>query len=321
VPQVESELLRPTAHEPVLVDEVVDLLDPRPGSTIVDATLGPGGHAERLLERMGGRGRLIGIDRDPYALELASERLARFGPSFVAVRGDHRDLGALLDRAGVASADAVLFDLGVSSLQLDDPERGFSFRADGPLDMRMDPGQRETAADLVATLSETELARMLREWGEERRARAVARAIVRRRAITPITRTGELADLVREVVRPPASGRRIDPATRTFQALRIAVNREVTGLDRLVVEAVDRLGPGGRLAFLAYHSLEDRQVKHALRELARSCTCPPELPVCACGGASQRVRILTPRAIRPSDAECDRNPRARSARLRAAVRA
>jgi 16S rRNA (cytosine1402-N4)-methyltransferase len=312
--------IRKITHQPVLLDEVVAVLDPAPGSVVVDATVGLGGHAEALLERMDGRGRLVGIDRDPRALELAAERLARCGAAFVPIRGDHRMLRAVLDHAAIERPDAILFDLGVSSLQLDDPERGFSFRADGPLDMRMDPEQGETAADLVARLSERELARLIHEYGEERRARAVARAIVRRRSSEPIVRTRQLAELVQSVVRTPDSGRRIHPATRTFQALRIAVNREIEGLDELVAVAVDRLAPRGRVAFLSYHSLEDRQVKHTLRELARSCICPSDLPVCACGGGRERVRVLTPRSVRPSDAECEQNPRARSARLRAAER-
>jgi len=318
--EAEIPLTRPSSHQPVLVDEVLAHLGPAPGSVVVDATLGLGGHAEAILERMDGRGRLIGIDRDPLALDLAIERLRRFGAAFVPAHGNHRDLGAVLDRVGVDRADAILFDLGVSSMQLDDPARGFSFRFDGPLDMRMDPAQPETAADLISGLSAQELARLLRVYGEERRAGAIARAIVRHRTAAPIVRTRQLVDIVEGAVGTGPHDRKIHPATRTFQALRIAVNQEIDGLDDLVSEAVDRLSDRGRVVFLSYHSLEDRQVKHTLRALARSCICPADLPLCGCGGGHDKVRLLTTRVVRPSEVELSRNPRARSARLRAAER-
>jgi 16S rRNA (cytosine1402-N4)-methyltransferase len=306
-------------HEPVLLRETLDLLAPRPGSTVVDATLGAGGHAEALLELVGPEGRLLGIDRDPSALALASERLASFGKAFTPLRGNHEDLVRLLREAGVFAVDAILFDLGLSSMQLDDAGRGFSFSGDGPLDMRMDPDAEPTAATLVAESSERELRRILRDYGEERMAGAIAREVVRERSRRPITRTAQLAELVERVIGPRARRYRIHPATRTFQALRIAVNGEVEGLERVITDAVSLLRRGGRVAAIAYHSLEDRAVKHTLRGLAERCTCPADLPVCGCG-KENLVRVLTSRPVRPAQEEIDRNPRSRSAKLRVAVR-
>ncbi|HXV77984.1 MAG TPA: 16S rRNA (cytosine(1402)-N(4))-methyltransferase RsmH, partial [Candidatus Polarisedimenticolaceae bacterium] len=254
-----------SVHEPVLLRETIDWLAVRAGSTVVDATLGPGGHAHALLERIGPSGRLIGIDRDPQALVVATGRLARFGPAFTAVRGNHTDLLRLLRAAAVERVDAVLLDLGLSSLQLASPERGFSFREDGPLDMRMDPQSAPTAAELLAGAGEDELRRLLWRYGEERRARAIARAIVAERVRRPLETTRQLAELVARVLGPAARRYRIHPATRTFQALRIAVNREVDDLERLVADATSVLRCGGRLAVISYHSLEDRAVKHSLR--------------------------------------------------------
>jgi 16S rRNA (cytosine1402-N4)-methyltransferase len=296
------------SHVPVLLDETLELLAPRSGQTIVDATLGAGGHAEAWLEEAGPDGRLVGLDRDPRALELSRQRLARFGSRFVPLGG-----------RGIDEVDGVLFDLGVSSMQLDEPERGFSFRADGPLDMRMDPGSGGTAAELVATAGEEELRLLLWRFGEERNARAIARAIVEERRTKPIVRTLELARLVERVAGPAARRLRIHPATRTFQALRIAVNHELRDLERVLGEAASILRPGGRLVVLAYHSLEDRIVKHTLRRLAERCICPPDLPVCGCG-RSNLLRVLTPRPVRPAAEEVAGNPRARSAHLRAGER-
>ena len=306
-------------HEPVLLGEVLAHLAPAPGRTVVDATVGAGGHAVALAERVGPAGRLIGIDRDPAALELAARALARFGERVLLLRGDHSDLERLLDDARIEQIDAVLFDLGVSSMQLDSAGRGFSFRHDGPLDMRMDPDAATTAADLVNALPEEELRRLVLRFGEERRARAVARAIVRRRAERPFTRTLELAEVVRGALGPAARRFRIDPATRTFQALRIAVNAELDSLGPTLDAAVARLAPGGRVALISFHSLEDRTVKHALRALAERCVCPPDLPRCGCGRLPL-VRVVTPRPVRPTPAELARNPRSRSARLRVAER-
>jgi 16S rRNA (cytosine1402-N4)-methyltransferase len=308
-----------SAHEPVLLREVSDLLAPGSGATIVDATLGLGGHTEALLEAVGSRGRVFGIDRDSQALELARKRLARFGDAFVGVHGNHTDLLKLLRQNGLFAVDGVLFDLGVSSLQLDDPERGFSFRGDGPLDMRMDRQTGHTAAEILATGTEQELRQMIWSYGEERRAGAIARAIVEQRERQPLTRTLELAELVERVLGPAAQRYRIHPATRTFQALRIAVNREVDDLERLVTEASSVLRRAGRLAVISYHSLEDRAVKHAMKSLAERCVCPPKLPVCGCG-RENLLRVLTAKPVRPSTSEVARNPRARSAKLRVGER-
>lgn len=320
LPLPSEESMRGPVHEPVLLEEAVDWLRLRPGGVYVDATLGPGGHAEAVLQALPPDGRLIGIDRDPKALELARARLARFGDRFVALRGDHRDLLALVRGAGAFAVDGVLADLGISTAQLDDPERGLSFRVDGPLDMRLDTGSGEpTAADLLAEAPETELRRILREYGEERLAGSIARAIVRERARQPLRRTLELAALVERVAGPAARRFRIHPATRTFQALRIAVNGELVGLDRFVTDAASLLRVGGRLVVITFHSLEDRAIKHAMRGLAQRCTCPPGLPVCGCGRGNI-LSVLTPHGVVPSQAEIGANPRARSARLRAAER-
>ena len=310
---------REPGHIPVLLDQVLELLAPVPGALLIDATLGAGGHAEALLEAVAPGGRVVGIDRDTAALELAAERLRRFGASFLALRGDHEDLVRLLHQTGVFAVDGILLDLGVSSMQLDDPLRGFSFRADGPLDMRMDLDSRKTAADLVANSDEDELRQILFTFGEERRARSIARAIVRQRRISPLTRTRELAELVERVLGPQARRRRIHPATRTFQALRIAVNRETIGLKQLVTDAASLLRRGGRVVVISYHSLEDRPVKQAMKSLAERCTCPPRLPVCGCG-REDVLRLLTPKPRRPGSAEVERNPRSRSAKLRAGER-
>jgi 16S rRNA (cytosine1402-N4)-methyltransferase len=306
-------------HRPVLLEETVGFLHPTPGGVYVDLTLGAGGHSRAILDAVGPEGRVYGVDRDPEALALASRRLARYGEAFVPVRGNHHDLLRLLREAGVFAVDGIVADLGVSSLQLDDPARGFSFREDGPLDMRMDPSSGSSAADLLATLAESELRWILKTYGEERLAGPIARAIVRERAAKPLRHTRELADLVARVAGPRARAYRIHPATRTFQALRIAVNGEIEALESLVSDAVSALRRGGRLVAIAFHSLEDRAVKSALRALAERCICPPGLPVCGCG-RENLVRILTPKPVIPSRAEIEANPRCRSARLRAAER-
>jgi 16S rRNA (cytosine1402-N4)-methyltransferase len=314
-----EENVGPVTHRSVLAAETLSLLEPSRGATAVDLTLGAGGHAEQLLEAVGPTGRVFGIDRDPDAIAHATARLLRFGNRFVALRGDHRDLVALLHGAGVFVVEAIVADLGISSLQLDDPRRGFSFRLDGPLDMRMDPTSGPSAADLLATLSEAELKDILRTYGEERMAGPIARAVVRERARRPLVRTHQLSEVVTRAAGPAARRYRIHPATRTFQALRIAVNREVEGLERLVADAVSLLRRGGRLAVISFHSLEDRAVKTSLRAMAERCVCPPGLPVCGCG-REDLVRVLTPRPVTPSAEEVESNPRSRSARLRAAER-
>lgn len=311
-------------HLPVMRAEVIEWLAPRPSGVVVDATVGAGGHAAELLPRLGPSGRLIGIDRDPEALALAEARLAQARAvgeataEITLLRGSFEDLRRLLAGAGVDGIDGILFDLGVSSMQLDRPERGFSFRGAGPLDMRMDPGALVTAADLVRELPERELARLFREYGEERWSGRVARRIVARRERQPILTTDDLAAIVRAAI-PTRSRDGIDPATRVFQALRIAVNRELEVLEEATEQAVDLLRPGGRAVLLSYHSLEDRIVKRTFLRLSGRCSCPKELPVCACG-ARPLLKILTPKPLVPSEAERAANPRARSAKLRAAER-
>jgi len=315
----ESPLATRPLHRPVLLDEVVRALEPRPDAVLVDATVGAGGHAEALLRALGEEGRLYGIDRDPHALALATERLSPFGRRFVPIRGNHRDLVRLLRAAGAFAADGILADLGVSSMQLDDAERGFSFKADGPLDMRMDPETGVAASSWLADASEEEIARVLDRYGEERQARRIARAIVRRRASKPLRTTRDLASLVEETLGPRAKAFRIHPATRTFQALRIVVNDELTGLSAFVDDAVSLLRPGGRLAVISFHSLEDRLVKVAMKALAERCICPPGMPVCGCG-REDLVRLVTRKPIRPDEDQVRENPRARSARLRVVER-
>ena len=298
-------------HQPVLFNEVVEFLRPaRDDGTLVDATVGLGGHAEGLLERYPAT-RLIAIDRDPRALERSRERLRRFGDRVAFVQGRHEQLIEILRQSDIETVSGVLADLGVSSMQLDDASRGFSFRHDAPLDMRMGPDSR-SAADIVNTASEEELARILRDYGEEPRARRIARAIVDAR---PVETTTQLAAIVKSVKR--AKPHDIDPATLTFQAIRIAANEELVGLDRFVDDAVSVLEPGARIAVISFHSLEDRIVKRALRRLEGECTCPPGLPVCACG-AKREVTVLTHRPVTATDEEIDRNPRSRSAKLRVA---
>lgn len=284
-------------HVPVLLDEVLRLLAPERGGVFVDCTVGAGGHARALLER--GASRLLALDRDESALARAREALAPFGDRVELVHADFRELPRLLDARGLEQVMGVLVDLGISSMQLDEEGRGFSFRRDEPLDMRMDRSRGPTAADLLAEADETELADVIFRLGEERHARRVARALVRARGERPLRTTGQVAEVVRRVV--GGRHRRIDPATRTFQALRIWVNRELDALDVFLEQAASRLAPGGRLAVIAFHSLEDRVVKHTFRRL-------------------DGVRVLTRRPIVPAEDEVARNPRARSAKLRALER-
>lgn len=307
-------------HSPVMVAEVLAYLGAEDDGLFVDATLGLGGHAEAILQASP-RNRVLGFDRDGEAIELARRRLARFGERFEAVHDDYRHLKQKFIEKGIGPIKGLLADLGVSSFQLDTPERGFSFRptdklATGPpLDMRMDRTESVTAADLVNQLSERELAEIIWRYGQERAARRIARQIVEARARAPITTTTQLAELVVRAVRQTRQ-QRIHPATRTFQALRIAVNRELEGLEEFVADGVDLLAPGGRLVVITFHSLEDRPIKQALKFQSGHCICPPRQPDCRCG-AMRRVEVLTPKAIRPSAAEISANPRARSARLRA----
>lgn len=307
------------AHRSVMPDEVLSLLDPRPGDTVLDGTLGGGGHARLLLEAIAPDGRLIGLDRDPQALAHAKTVLAPFGARTILRHRNFSEADAALAEVEIDGLDCMLLDLGVSSFQLDAPERGFSFRHDAPLDMRMDPTVGRSAADVVNTEDADELARIFREFGEERYAGRIARKIVKVRAEHPLARTGELAELVRQAVPGGHIPARIHPATRVFQALRIYVNDELGHVRRGVSRGIDLLKPGGRLAVISFHSLEDRIVKRIFSEEATGCICPPRLPLCQCGH-QPRVELLTRKGIRASDVEVEANPRARSAVLRAVRR-
>ncbi|HEV2837271.1 MAG TPA: 16S rRNA (cytosine(1402)-N(4))-methyltransferase RsmH [Pyrinomonadaceae bacterium] len=302
-------------HRPVLLRETLKFLVPERGGLFIDCTVGLGGHSEAILKSSDDT-RVLGMDLDPSALAYSQQRLASFGDRFRAYQANFRELPDVLGRAGERDPDGILVDLGVSSLQFDSPERGFSFRFDAPLDMRMDPTSGATAADLLQQLSESEIARIIFEFGEERHSRRIARRIVERREQgKPVTTTKELADLVATAV---GGGKRqqIHPATRTFQALRIAVNNELEGLGAFVESAVDLLTPDGRFVGISFHSLEDRILKQELRRLSGHCQCPPRLPVCSCG-AREVVEVLTRRPVAPSAREVEENPRARSAKLRA----
>ncbi len=302
-------------HLPVLTDRVVELLAPAAPGLLIDVTVGLGGHAEALLQAEAGF-RLVGLDRDPRALARADERLRVFEGRVRLAEETFDHLPSVVDRLELEPPAAILADLGCSSLQIDDPERGFSFQTDGPLDMRMG-SQGPTAAELLERMEWEELVSVLRKYGEERRAAAIARAIVRRREESPLRTTGQLSRLVRDVVGD--RGARIHPATRTFQALRIAVNDELGQLERFLEPAVRELRPGGRIAVISFHSLEDRIVKHTLRRLTGRCTCPPDFPVCRCN-PQRVVKVLTKSPERPDETEVAGNPRARSARLRVAER-
>src|SRR5215211_5727432 len=307
---------RGAPHRPVLLAETLKFLAPERGGLFVDCTVGLGGHSEAILKSSDDT-RVVGMDLDPAALAYARERLGLFGDRFCAFQSNFRSTAEVLQEANEHGLAGVLVDLGVSSLQFDSPERGFSFRFDAPLDMRMDPTTGPTAADLLQQLPESEIARIIFEYGEERHSRRIARRIVERREQgTPITTTTELAELVRGA----AGGHKrnqIHPATRTFQALRIAVNHELEGLGEFVETAVDLLMPGGRFVGISFHSLEDRILKRELRRLSGHCECPPRLPVCSCG-ARKAVEVLTRRPVVPDSSELEENPRARSAKLRAA---
>jgi len=303
------------SHASVLLREVVEILRPAPGRVLLDCTLGGGGHAERLLEE---GAQVIGVDRDPRALAAARARLARYGEAFRAVRADFRDARGVLDALGIEAVDGALADLGVSSPQLDEAERGFSFSRPGPLDMRM-AAEGETLAELLARIDERELARILRQYGEEPFARPIARAVKQAVASGEPLDTAHLAEVVAGAIPRRAWPHRIHPATRTFQALRIAVNDELGSLAAWLESLPRLLQVGGRAAAISFHSLEDRMVKERFRTLTRACTCPPDLPVCACG-AEAAFAPVTRRAVVAGEEEVARNPRARSARLRAVER-
>jgi 16S rRNA (cytosine1402-N4)-methyltransferase len=309
--------MEPFCHLPVLAAEVVEQLAPRPGGIYLDGTLGGGGHSELILEKIGPDGLLIGIDRDQSALAAATERLSRFGQCFRPVHGTFGELAELLNTNGITALDGLLLDLGVSSHQLDTIERGFSFRLDGPLDMRMDRSCGESAADLVQELPAHELEQIIKEFGEERWAKKIALRIVQSRQEIPITTTLQLAELVAGTIPRRFHEDRIHPATRTFQALRIAVNNELDQVRQGVTAGIALLKPGGRIVVISFHSLEDRIVKHLFREAATGCTCPPRMPHCVCN-RKPRLRILTGRPVMAGPEEITKNPRARSAKLRAA---
>lgn len=307
------------SHLSVLPEEVLALLDPVPGGIYLDGTVGGGGHARLILEASAPDGRLIGLDRDPSALRKAAEVLAPFGDRVVLRHRNFSEAAGVLTELGINGLDGMLLDLGVSSHQLDEASRGFSFRGEAPLDMRMDPTRGPTAADLVNTAAAEELTRIFREYGEERWAGRIARRIVQVRQQHPLTTTRQLAELVRDTVPGGKAPARIHPATRVFQALRIQVNQELEHVSRGIAEAIVLLKPGGRLVVISFHSLEDRIVKRFFQEEAKGCICPPRLPACVCNHRP-RLELLTRKGVRATDAEVEANPRARSAVLRAVRR-
>jgi 16S rRNA (cytosine1402-N4)-methyltransferase len=308
----------PATHTPVLAQELLELLDPRPGQTAIDCTFGGGGHARLVAERLGAEGTLIAIDRDPLAQERCAALSEEVPCAVRFIRGGYAEALEQLAEEGVR-ANSVYFDLGMSSMQVDTRERGFSYSYQAPLDMRMDPAQELSAAEIVAEWDHRQLTGVLREYGEERHASSIARAIVRARTRRPIDTTLELVDIINSAIPTPARFAGGHPAKRVFQALRIAVNDELGQLDRALPLAWSLLREHGVLAAIAFHSLEDRRVKHFMVDRARGCICPPDLPVCACGREPEAT-LLSRRAIVPSAGEVARNPRAASARLRAAAK-
>jgi 16S rRNA (cytosine1402-N4)-methyltransferase len=301
-------------HQPVLLREVLAALQPRPGGRYIDGTLGAGGHAEAVLRGSAPDGRLLGFDRDPAALAFAARRLASFGDRFTGVAHSFGNMGIIAPGHGFTEVDGILLDLGLSSRQLDDAKRGFSFLKEGPLDMRFDPRQGETAAALINNLSAEELADIFRRYGEEGQSRRIARIIVAHR---PLRTTTELAGLIEREIGRRKPGRH--PATKVFQALRIAVNDELGEIERGLQSAIDLLRPGGRLAVISFHSLEDRLVKQFFRRESRDCICPPEQPICTCG-ARARLKPVIRKAVKATAEEIAANPRSRSARLRVAAK-
>ena len=305
----------PFFHEPVLVEEVLFFVPRREKAVYLDGTIGGGGHARRILEETSPDGRLIGIDRDEEAIAASEARLRDFEGRFVLVRDNFSRMAVVLSEMGVGKVDGILLDLGVSSHQLDTPGRGFSFSGSGPLDMRMDPGEGERAFDLLQKLDEKALKRLLRQYGEENEASKIARAIVASRDASAIETTAGLAAIVAGAVSPRRRRGKTHPATKTFQALRIAVNRELENLQKALEEGVDLLNRGGRFLVISFHSLEDRLVKESFRAFENPCTCPPDFPRCVCGRERKGI-VLTKRPVMPREEEIRTNPRARSARLR-----
>ncbi len=301
-------------HTPVLLDEAIAGLQVWPGGCFIDCTVGTGGHAEAILDRILPSGKLLGIDADPEAIRVSRDRLNRYGEAVVLVNDSFGNLEAICRRYQFHPVDGILFDLGVSSLQLDTAERGFSFQHDAPLDMRFDPTQGLTASDIVNTFSEQQLARLIHEYGEERHSRRIARYIVQNR---PVATTLELARLVEQALRSRRA--RIHPATRTFMALRIAANNELQNLEPALIQATNLLRPGGRLAVISYHSLEDRITKQFMRRAASDCLCPPGTVMCRCGHVPT-LKLISRKVIKPTSLEIESNPRSRSAKLRIAER-
>jgi len=301
-------------HVPVLLDEVIAGLQPQRGGYFVDCTVGLGGHAAAILEKISPSGRLLGIDADPEAIKLSQDKLSDYGEAVTLVNDNFVNLEAICKRYHFHPVDGILFDLGVSSLQLDTAERGFSFHLDAPLNMRFDPGQGLTASDIVNSFSEQELAKLIEKYGEERHSRRIARYIVQNR---PIATTVELARLVEQALGGKRA--RIHPATRTFMALRIAVNSELQNLELALKQTIDLLHPGGRLTVISYHSLEDRIVKQFMRDAASGCLCPPGTVICRCGH-TPTLKLISRKVIKPTSLEIESNPRSRSAKLRIAER-
>lgn len=304
-------------HYSVLLEECLEGLDIKPNGIYLDGTLGRAGHSRRIVERLTDGGQLICVDRDQAALDAARQRLAQWMDRVTLVHRNFAEIDAVLDELGLEQIDGMLFDLGVSSPQLDDSSRGFSYMADAQLDMRMDRSEGLTAADVVNTWSQDELRRILLQYGEERYAGLIAAAIVRRRADKPIETTLELVEIIKSAMPGKALKEKQHPAKRSFQAIRIAVNDELTAVDKMIRAAVPRLKKGGRLAVITFHSLEDRIVKTGLAEFAKGCTCPPDFPVCVCGKTPD-IRLVNKKPILPGEQELEENPRSRSAKLRVA---
>ena len=304
-------------HTPVMLEKVLQSLRCKPGGIYVDGTLGGGGHARAILENTAPDGLLIGLDRDDDALLESEKRLQPFGQRKILIKGNFADIGEILTNLNIRKVDGILLDLGVSSHQLDTADRGFSFSLDAPLDMRMDQSSRYRAYDLVNLSPEKELRKVIRDYGEEPMAGRIARAILAKRASAPIRTTIELADVVCRAVRRQGVRKKVHPATRTFQAIRIAVNQELSNLSTAMDAGIDQLGQGGRFSIISFHSLEDRIVKETFRSWEGRCQCPPGLPVCQCQREA-KLRVLTRKPLRPEAGESETNPRARSARLRTA---
>lgn len=302
-------------HKSVLLTETIDSLNIKPDGIYVDGTLGGGGHAGEVLKRLGEKGRLIGIDQDADAIAAASERLSEFGDRVTIVRSNYENIAAVLADLGIEKADGIYLDLGVSSYQLDTAKRGFTYREDAPLDMRMDQRRTETAKDIVNTYSESELYRIIRDYGEDRFAKNIAKHIVRARAEKEIETTGELIEIIKAAIPAKVRATGGHPAKRTFQAIRIELNRELEVLEDTLDTMIDLLTPGGRLSIITFHSLEDRIVKNRFRTNENPCTCPPDFPVCMCGKKS-KGRVVTRKPILPTEEELSENKRSKSAKLR-----